>query len=880
MKATKASQLTAIFDSAVPADVSVEVKKGDVKIDGTHAVDGSTVTFDATANFPTGTYTFTATQGDVTKTAEVEVKAEYVAEIVLKGSEALTSSVESASGAAIYQAYIYYDVLNQYGDSIRTTTSITWTTSAEYVDYDKSLGRITVSNGSTPFTYGSLIYVTGVHTSSGTILNTSIPVGMEQAVDSIEFAGFLNKNDKTKKEENLPTDFAKNTYYLLYQTFDQNGNPLDVSDSKYTYDNLTFMADNPLLLAIGESHEVFTVDGVEYAAISVEPGQYVDKGGEVTITAMSNKTGTKKVQNYRIGSAGVLKSLVLSSPATTVADGDSGVKIPYTALDMDGNSVTNYETIVRSTNTLTLSASGGTTLVVKEEDDGTAGIYWSDSSEYNPTNDTTYKDKNSDITNGASRNISLTNVVVGGESNNLMLEVSDMRIPTAIKDVQLGPDYNGMLAVGNTGYIGMGSDWGQITFLDQYGAQLDTGKAFAFFKNAASNLFGKSSEAGYYGIKVDVTGTSHLSLNDKVYYYNNPNCFDISLTGTGDDVSNDTVKFSIAKTTNSNLASVAEDMTAWNDVSKVKSVVYTVVPVASLKNFAISGLDSRLEIQTDLSDAKNGESKKNVAGSGVNTEDEAAGSTLTVMDDINSGYNKFTVQGIYNGKTVTLPATAYDAASGSAFTVANDGYNTSVTAVSSGALLWSDLYDFNTYASPRKDAKIDLVLTVNVRDGEPVTKAVTVSDEIAKPASIGFNPAFTTLNPTLTDLTQWSYWGAYAYDQYGRQIADPYNSGYLGVTYEYTISDIVENTDSLAHVPNSFVVNQNGTVNANIEGTEIGDTFKLTVKIAGTNITNSVTLKVGADNQAYIDQDGNGTKEATGSATKDVGLRELLGYDR
>ena len=908
MKATKASQLTAIFDSAVPADVSVEVKKGDVKIDGTHAVDGSTVTFDATANFPTGTYTFTATQGDVTKTAEVEVKAEYVAEIVLKGSEALTSSVETASSGAIYYAYIYYDVLNQYGDSMRTTTSVTWTTSAEYVGYDKSLGRITVSNGSTPFTYGSLIYVTGVHTSSGTILNTSIPVGMEQAVDSIEFAGFLSKNDKITLLKSLPNDFAKDTYYLLYKTFDQNGNPLDVTDSKYTYDNLTFMADNPLLLSLDDSDQsqVFTVAGEEYASIGVEPGQYVDKGGEVNITAISNKTGKQKKENFVVGSNGVLQSLVLSTPAVTVADGDTWVEIPYVATDANGNSITNYETIVRSTNTLTLSASSDTTLKLQERDDGTAVIYWSDNNEYDPTDADTYNAKNSDVTNGVSRNISLTTVVVGGESHNLMLEVSDMRIPTAIKSVKLNDDNNDIIAAGNSASLVV-NPWGSnFTFLDQYGAELSNSKANAFFENAAQHPFGKSSESGYYGIKVDVTGESHLDLSDHVYYSTGEWDFlSIPIVAKGDitNPENDTVKFSIAKTTSNaadlDLASVAGNFSAWNDASKVKSTVYSVVPVGNLKNYTISGLDNRLEIETKLSGAKNGNSV--ASGSAIGGEDDPALGTLDVMNLNGSEYNQFKVQGSYNGKTVTLPATAYEVSENSKFeveAVLDNGNPVAekkqVSAVTGSALLWSDLYDFNTYASPRKDAKIDIALTVTA-NGSPVTKTLTVSDELATVTTIKFHRDYSdsietaTLNPWLTALDttwipqdmEWNHASGKllisAYDQYGRVVPDQ--------VIEYTVSDITENTDSLAHVPNNFVVNGNGSSTMSIEGAEIKDTFKLTAKIQGTNITDSITITVGADGAAYIDQAGNGEKASVSngvpvSGNKDIGLRELLGYDR
>ena len=50
LKATKAAQLTATFDSAVPEGVTFEVTKGSAKVEGKFTTDGVTVVFDATAN--------------------------------------------------------------------------------------------------------------------------------------------------------------------------------------------------------------------------------------------------------------------------------------------------------------------------------------------------------------------------------------------------------------------------------------------------------------------------------------------------------------------------------------------------------------------------------------------------------------------------------------------------------------------------------------------------------------------------------------------------------------------------------------------------------------------------------------------------------------
>ena len=802
------------------------------------------------------------------------------------------------------KAYVYYDVLNQYGESIRTSESVEWTVSGSKT-VDKANGKITVTKSdNTAFTYGTQIYVTGVHVKSGKSVTKVVTTGMAQSVDSIKFEGFVSKNDKTKKLTELPKDFAKNTYYLIYKTYDQNGNALDVNDDDYTYKNLTFICDSPLVLELNtKDAKVFTIGDDEYAAIAVNPGQYIDKGGEVNITAISNKTGKSTTQNYVIGAAGLLKSFVLSAPANTVADGDTYVEIPYTAKDTEGNTITNYETIVRSTNKLTLTASDETSLIVKEKNDGTAVVLWSDNTkEHSATNFAA-----SSASDEVNRNISLTTVVVGGESNNMMMEVSDTRRPAAIKSIKLNDDNNDTIVNGNTaapGYI----DDNKFTFIDQYGAELDTDKASAFFKYAGTTGFGKNGDSAKYGIKVEVNDANSLGLKSDTYTTEGK----IAITATLKDASTyavDTVKYSIAKYDSSSNEYV--------DVSKVKSVAYTIVPVNKVQNYTISGLNGKLEIQTDLSSKDNGESVKE-----AKENDNAATGSLETKNNVD-GYNEFKVQGTYDGKTVTLPSAVYDVTadsatvSGSAFSISKSGEKSTVTAVTAGALKWSDLYNFNAYASPRKDAEKVLKLTITKENGsvEPLDKTVAISDEPAAAAAINFikdyqgiqkegiiYPNMTVINGSTISTGSDDSWAGHpkntivricgnqwahkntllvcVTDQYGRT----YSADNAKITF--TVSDVTENTSETAHVANNFTVNKNGTLNANIEGAEIGDTFTLTAKVAGTKLSASVKMTVAADTAAYIDQNGDGSKASTDNAgnpvagSKDKGLRELLGYDR
>ena len=978
LKATKATQLTATFDSAVPADTKVEVTKGTAAVSGKATIDGSTVVFDAAANLTTGKYTLTATLGEAKVSADVDVKDSYVAEIKILGKEALTRefTTTTASGGSVTlkQAFIYYDVLNQYGDSIRNSTSIDWTTSVgnEHKKIEKSLGRITVQAEQAALTYGSLIYVTGVHTASGTVVNTSIPVGMSQEVNTIEFAGFINKDDRTKLVDSLPVNFPNNKYLLAYRTFDQNGNPLEVTGTEVTDSKLTFMCDNVLLIDPSSFKDnvdyagLCTVDGTEYSTVTINPGEQAGKGGEVNITAIANKTGQKTVKNYTVGSAGLLQSLSLDTPADVVADGDQWVKIPYTAKDTDGKSITNYETIVRSSNALNLTASEGT-LRIMEENDGTAGIYWSDVEDKATSFDST-------ATDNVDRSITLGTLVIGGDSNMMILPVSDARRPVAIESIELYDEYENAIAdaLADKGeaIIKLIAPWETkgVVYLDQYGKKLENGK----HKDILAAYFGKKVKGYYHGIKVksDNNG-SNLQLTvasneteikaagekETVFFYTKSDgspedfnkAFQIKLTANmdvegkkatitsaviaDDKISAEnrqqeilkrikeqitelstTLKFSIVECSETKTQT---DVNNWDNVDKEKNVVYKVVPVHQLSGYSITKLGKQ-EIKTHMSTYANFESAKSAAGSSVSgaaITDEATGDLTVASGKINPAkealINAFSVTGkTKDGKTVIIPNSYYDVASGSAFAIEKRGGQENdalLDEVEEGILYWKDLYDENTAKGTRRDTIQKLAICIKAiglkTEGEPVSQNVTISDGMGVPSEIRFykdnwtydakdmtflaantviekdddygnnHPSKYGYGPDNSRLTisQYGKLQVHVLDQYGKAAIVKDSNGHemmdddgttelldagrdLGRYIEYTVSDIKENTGDFAHLASSFKVEQNGSKynTLKITGAELGDKYTLTASIPGTSISKSIAITVGADTQAHI----------------------------
>lgn len=903
-KATTEATLVAEFDSAQAETTQIAVTKGTANVDGkaTWNDTKTAVTFETTAKMSAGEYTITVTNGTASTTATTTVEDEKVASIQIKGDTALTGDENK-------EAYIYYDVLNQYGVSMRTSTTVSWTiSSCSAPKVDKANGKITVKrdNGEV-YKYGEEIYIVGVNVKSGVTIQTSVKVGMEQAIDTVKMAGFVNINDKTKKLDTLPADFAKNTYRLLYQSFDQNGNPLDAGTENIggTNSKLTFVVDNVLLISSDlKDGEIFTIDGTEYSSVVIDPGMYVDKGGEVNITAISTKTGKKSTQNYVIGAGKVLKSLVLDTPAKTVADGDKDVSIPFTAKDTDGNTVTNYETIVRSTNTLSLSANKGSELKVIENNDGTARIEWSDNPDYRvqSTDDWNFTENPFEEKNGINlgdeqeRNVSLSVIVVGGESSNLMLSVLDARRPSAIKSIKVDNDSNNTIVAGSNiklqqyGTAGGGTAEGPwdtvITYEDQYGETVSTAVARAFFMQAAS---AKGFHDYQYGLKVVSSNDNNLGL-DKAAIYGNANdlaTIDIETDKELATVETENVKYSIAKVKAGDAMTGKitndEDINKWEDASKVKTETYTIVPAAKVSNLSISDI-TKLKLTSSNSEYQNGVGIEDINGNvtgaavvtGINNNVETTDATIESVrvDGKSAGIE---VKGTYKGLKVTLPPCTYAINEKSDFTTRTEWNNKHViNGVKIGSLKWYELYNDNTAKRTRIDANKKLSIDVNDNskastDAEyklaTLTKSVTVSDEMSAPVKMelvhNYSSKSSVTNATETKISapalkvnHWDTWWAltaFVYDQYDMNITD--------TEINYTVSDIKENEGAFAHVSGNFVANQNGTPGMNIDGAELGDTYTLKAALADyPNVTASIPVTVGSDTKAVLSSvSGNNT---------------------
>ena len=836
-EATQVNVIKVTFASAVDkADIKFAVTRDGINV-ATEAPewDGSTVaTVKTAAKMTAGKYTITATSAsdaDFEVKASFEIKADEV-NIVISNTVALTGKGTGTGAKDGELAYVYYDVLDQYGESIRSSTSIQWSasTGSENLNDNRAKGLLTISRSDgKAFTYGEKIYITGVYARTGSSVQAEVSVGMPQALDKVEFAGFLKKGT-TDILKTLPAGFKAEAYYLLYNAQDQNGNPIDYVDKPIDDGEVTFISENVMLIEkIKDGERKIVVGGEEYYAVQVWPGMSVDQGGEATITAIANKTGNKSSLNVAVGENQILQSFTMEYPTGLIIDNED-VEIPFTAYDQNGNEIKNFVTLANQTqfNNLTFNASPGS-LKLSENDDGTAtlkyndpGVAWDDA----------------ESTDGIDRIASLTSIVVGGGTSNLTLRIQDRARPVGIKDIKIAD----VLVEGGSTTVELDGDNDTecFIFVDQYGREFSEEDAYAFFEaSEADQLNGMEFEDYKFAIRMTYLGDNgFFTYNDVALEKNNQieiNCDENSAIKADPIAAKDvqtampgfSFKFEIVKY--KEFATSAESFTDdAQQVSPAKSIEITIIDISAVRSFSIDDIN-KFFVKTDKTEFATGQlgelDEKNVT-------DDITGAVVETQREVG-------VKGSYNGKDVSIPGEYLTVSSGKFIFTGNQA-----TSVSAPAIKWSDLYDVKTANFLRKDATDTIKVAVIDSTGgilDTLSKGITFSDEDRKLDSLTAKESV-TLNPNATILTisDTIDIDLEAKDQYGDDF------DLTGATFK--VASVVENADGYAE--NNFKVSKNDSEVVEIVGAERGDTFTLTVTVGGKSVDVKVT--VGADSLSYI----------------------------
>lgn len=879
-KPVAANTVELAFSRDVAADATVTVQKEGLTttVDGKATIEGKAGKFVASANFPTGKYNVTVKEGEVESKGTFEITAQKAAKIEVTSTTALTDNTKR-------YAYVYYKVYDQYGTDITAKTSVDVNTSAPNYTLKRADGKIKLDadsngNGAT-FRYNDLVTVCIIDTANGIVCTKSLNVGMEQSVDAVEFAGFISVNDTSKIVDSLPVNFSRDTWMAVYRPLDQDGNYVDVNANNFK-DNLTVTADAPLLINSTFKNpsavkatltDTYTINGVDYEAFFIQPGMYTDKGGTVTLSIISGKTGKVTPVEVKIGAAAVLQSLVLNNPGT-VCDSDKDVNIPFTATTTDGNTTTDYEAIVRSTNELTLTASVGT-LVISENADGSAAIKWTD--------DGTRTYDNVD------RPVILTTVVVGGTSNYMTMNVSDYALPQRVKSV----NHESVMVVKGTQLVNFGDD-NAAMYVDQYGREMK-GKVA---KDHMANANGDAACKYKYRLAIE-TANSTVQINNVPDQYGDGEAADtvafatnattakhtvpdlplyrLEATGAYNMAADtDTFKFTIESTKKSDTLgdkfAALDDPLTWN---------VTVVNVNAVKGMYIDDI-STVRVQTAATQYDSGLEAVKANALEVGT---AIAATVETQRDVK-------VFGKYNGVKVQIPVEYFTQVNaGSLFAVqaklnyggAHNGEVKDKMVAQVGYIATpgnkvdpAGLYDFTNNSYTRKIAKGDIKAVVSSVSGNglggtigTLKRDVKYSDEKVVATTIKFykwgsettatDIQATNLNFTIdgssadvlyrndADYERWGKKNTYTvFDQYG----DVIKKATPNMSATYSVKDLEESTSALTHDVNGFDYSGNGSASVLVEKAEITDKFNLVVSVGDIEATLAVTMA--GDKKAQI----------------------------
>jgi hypothetical protein len=789
-----AKKLEVKFNQVVDTTkAAVTVKKGSVPVSTDKiefSEDKTSVVITTTTSLTKGDYIIsvaglTATALTSTVTAE-DVK---VAKINITSPTApVVSSIVKT------KALVRYEVLNQYGEKMSNQT-ISWTIStglpvtSEHNTTTSGDFLITAAGGQ-DFIPGSTVYITGVHAASGTVFNGEVKVALEAKADKVEFKGVYNTT--TSKIESLPAGFTNGKYVLLIEVKDQYGNKLTPGSVA----DLVFTSNNPLFVSSDANNSAFTaasnvtIDNVTYTAVNLVQGTSVDKGGSVTVQAISTATGTISTYTMEAQAVAGVKTFTMGAPEKLVAEGEK-VEIPFTAVDQYGNAVTKFSALTNG-NPISLTAPSGSGLAFEQQNDGTAKLYFTAAA-------------NAGATDNNDAPIYLSSLVInGGSYSSQIVNVKETAKPVAV----IGIDTEKATSIAKGNYVDIyGKD---LIIQDQYGRTLTDTKVETWLDTITDSAIVITPEFASSGDKSPFT----VILNQTVLQPGSDSASQVLASKT-DYVRvsakiasglNSTEKVEIALSTTNTPAAIA---------SSVKSITFTKVDQAAYASYEVADL-------------------------GTMYNDTSVGTTQAPIDPATAvtaaGYNKtLKVYGVKaDGTKVLLPASDYLVSTNGKLAVNANVISDATTAGYVGA-------DFKDTANNYKDVKVNVLVTVNDANGAAAAvleKELVISNKTPEVTAVAFDTDVVTDgkatvkgDAVTTAKLNAAIKTSEVKDQYGVVITE---------APVITITNLVKVDGS------ELRVNSNGTSSANITSAKMGDKFRATYKYASGK-TVVVDFTVGLD---------------------------------
>ncbi|MFL0194362.1 cell wall-binding repeat-containing protein [Clostridium sp. WILCCON 0269] len=514
--ANSASSFQVTFSSA-PADtskVSFNVTRQGTPVTLTTTWDSTNTvaTLTYSSNLPEDTYAVGVTN-DTTDlgSTNVEITAQKINKIEVTSTTLGVTSPTTTGGVTTGgNGYALYKVLDQYGNDITTSgiaQGITWTCGVGTVSANNGLLTVTPFSGATNFlTQYTTTTINGVDQTTGVTTSANLDITQNQGtLSNITLNKLYCENDPNAIFADGDTS---DTFYIDFTATDLSGN--DTANYDLIKAGLMHDGNNNVTGLISSNPTACKVELVtdpsnsNNALIKVEP-QSTDMVADqpVVITAFTSNGKSASI-NLSLKKSAQLQSLSLMAPNQTVCAGDTGVIIPFTAVDQNGATLTKYTDIAGK---VTISGSfSANALQLIDNPDGTASL------QLNVPSDA--------VASGLSSQSYTIQAVTSntGKFSSINLAVQAKAIPNTLSvgtDVAVPNMESG--AVQN---IDFGDNFGGLAIKDQFGRQMNSGSI---------DMSNQDTTGDYYYVKASAPSSSSVTVvSDKAY-----NARNIQLKATG-----------------------------------------------------------------------------------------------------------------------------------------------------------------------------------------------------------------------------------------------------------------------------------------------------------------------------------------------------------
>lgn len=330
-KQSGASEITVTGSDLANKDITVKKGNSTVTVSKKEvSEDGKTATLTTASKIMASDYTVTA--GD--KTATFKGEASRVEKIEILGENLAMDDNIGVSK----KGTIGYKVTNQFNEDITNNTGLTANASGTTASASK--GTLTVTFADAP-KLNDPVSVVLIYQETGKTATAMLKVSNKAVPYTVTEKGVYNENGKALTATNIG---GSEEFNYLFQVKDQYGN--DITDTKvlsgtFYVNCVPGMTNTKAVTAADITTK--TVNGTTYFALPIQKADGKDVApGEITYILTAGGSGQSLTGKATVEAGAIVNTIEVTAPDVVPA-GEEKVEFSFTALDKDGNEVTDVK---------------------------------------------------------------------------------------------------------------------------------------------------------------------------------------------------------------------------------------------------------------------------------------------------------------------------------------------------------------------------------------------------------------------------------------------------------------------------------------------------------------------------------------------------------